>query len=451
MKVKFPSIKSLFSKSTQALGKLTTPDFWTQAYYGYSTHNTLYNHVTHGYAENPYLYSVLSRIAQAISRLDYSIVKNGKPVTSGDLFKLWSKPNDIQKTQQFIEEIALNALTGEVFLLNEIAVGFENRVVSLKVLKNKFVEIILDGNENVRAYRYTERGKTYDYEPERVYHIQLSNIVYNEGERAHRGFSPLEPLRNVYTASNNIVEAEAAIFKNRGITGILTNDSDVPMLPKEMESIDEDWQRRTTGAGQFGKIKVTNSKLRYLELGMSPKDLQLTGTNIDKLRTICNVYNVDSSLFNDPANKTYSNRSEAQKAFYTDCVIPWAEFILNNLNAYFYEKFKTDEKVIFDKSKIEVLKEVNRTLTDNVIAQLNAQLIGINEAQTILGLPITENSEAATTLNGAQVTSLITLLQSTTGEMGLPPDVIAPVIRAAFPSIPENIISDIVAGLKKKP
>jgi HK97 family phage portal protein len=165
---------------------------------------------------------------------------------------------------------------------------------------------------------------------------------------------------------------------------MLTNDSDIPLLATEQQKIQDDFDSRTTGAGKFGKILVSNSKLRYLEFGMSPKDLQLTGTNIDKLRTICSAYNVDSSLFNDPANKTYSNMTEAKKAFYTDCVLPWAEFIINNLNKYFAEKLKTDEKVVIDKSKIEVLKEVNKTLSDKVVQELSAGILTQEQALSIL-------------------------------------------------------------------
>jgi hypothetical protein len=129
--------------------------------------------------------------------------------------------------------------------------------------------------------------------------------------------------------------------------------------------------------------------------------------------------------------------------------LPWAEFVVNNLNQYFADKLKTDEKVVINKNKIEVLKEVNKSLTDNVVAQLNANLLTIPAAQEILGLPVTESQSVPVLLNGAQVTSLITLLQSTVGDTGLPAEVIAPVIRAAFPTIPENIVNEIVAGLTK--
>lgn len=446
--MKWPSLKMFATKTTNSIGRTTTPDFWTDAMYGWGTGEKGYkNFVLKGYGTNPFVYIVISGIARDISRLSYRIENNGKEIISGDFYKIFKTPNETQSWQEFMESVALNFLTGEVFIVDQAAVGFENKVVSLKVLNNQFVTARLNGNQELIGWDYQELGKFVYYSKERVIHIKYPNIVYNDGERAFRGFSPLEPLMNVYESSNSIFTAENAIFQNGGVLGMLTNDSDVPMLPKDREKVEEDWKSKNSGAGNYGKIKITNSKLRYLQIGVTPKDLEMNPANLAKLRVICSVYGVDSTIFGDPDSKIYNNVSEANKSYYSKVIIPTTEFLLNKFNQYINKKISTTEVITVDKSKIEVLKEINKSLTDNVIAQLNAQLIGMNEAQTILGLPITEQAVSQTTLNGAQVTSLITLLQASV--TGLPPAVIRPVIIAAFPSIPLNIVDDIVNGFNK--
>ena len=57
-------------------------------------------------------------------------------------------------------------------------------------------------------------------------------------------------------------------------------------------------------------------------MAMSSTDLQLVEKGVINLRAICNVFGLDSSLFNDPANKTFNNRKEAEKALYTNAIIP---------------------------------------------------------------------------------------------------------------------------------
>jgi HK97 family phage portal protein len=440
---------SIVMKSTSKTGKTTTPDFWTQAWLGISGDKNYKNYIMNGFASNPFVYMVISSIARDISRLSYNITNNEREITTGNLFKIFQKPNEEQSWQEFMELLSLNFLTGEVFILDENSVGFENRIISLKVLNNQWVTARLSGQSELEGWEYYEKGKYLYYPKESIIHIKYPNIVYNEGERAFRGFSPLEPIKDVFESSNSIFTAENAIFQNGGILGMLTNDSDVPMLPTEREKVEADWKQRNSGAGNFGKIKITNSKLRYLKIGITPKDLEMNEANLAKLRVICSMYGVDSRIFGDPSSTTYNNMSEANKGYFTKCIIPTTEFILNKFNQYVQNKIKTLEKISFDKTKIDALKEVNEALTNNVVAQLNAQLIGINEAQTLLGLPITERVMELTTLNGAQVTSLITLLQSTTGVDGIPPAVIRPVIIAAFPSIPPNLVDDIVNGFKK--
>ena len=55
-------------------------------------------------------------------------------------------------------------------------------------------------------------------------------------------------------------------------------------------------------------------------------------TTKDFLRIICSSFGVDSALFNDPDNKTYSNREEAKKDYYNDVIIPIMNKVLEAIN-----------------------------------------------------------------------------------------------------------------------
>ena len=80
-----------------------------------------------------------------------------------------------------------------------------------------------------------------------------------------------------------------------------------------------------------------------------------------KLRDLCNLYGVDSSLFNDPANKTYNNRKEAEKAMFTNAVIPVNEKDIHSLSQWLLpgwnEKDNTTYQIRQNLSSIPVLHE----------------------------------------------------------------------------------------------
>ena len=163
------------------------------------------------------------------------------------------------------------------------------------------------------------------------------------------------------------------------------------MTPEEARQVQAGFDRDTAGTNNYGKIKVTNKDLSYIQMAMSSADLQLIEKNVINLRSICSVYGVDSSLFNDPANQTYNNRKEAEKALYTNAIIPLAKkisqkhtkFIAENLMGPGYrirkdfekiEALQTDKKQEAEKDKI-VLEGVNTIVNMPISSEAKSLLL----------------------------------------------------------------------------
>jgi HK97 family phage portal protein len=371
-------------KGSSTLGSLSTSWRWfSYSLFGPALYNRSMKHyVEQGFGKNPFVFMVINKISEVISRMDYEIKdRNGNPTENSPLNRILISPNTNQPYDEFIYNIAVQLLSsGNAFIYGVKPVGFDN-ISELKVLSSKDTEIKVNRSYEVTGYWVTENGRTIKYEAEEVLHIKFPNIV-KSGVDSLYGFSPLESAIMVYESSNNVFEAEASIFRNRGAVGILSNqDTEQPMLDDEQERVQSDWQEKTSGSHRFGKIIVTNSKVKYEQLAMSPNDLKLIEQSISKLRIICSIYGVDSSLFNDPENKTYNNRSEAQKAFYTDAVIPLANKIIKALNNW----IGSDDKISLDTSKVEALRTINKDLSEKVINEYEAGLIDLQTAQNLLG------------------------------------------------------------------
>jgi len=133
---------------------------------------------------------------------------------------------------------------------------------------------------------------------------------------------------------------------------------------------------------------------------MSPTDLQLVENGVINLRAICNVFGVDSSLFNDPENKTYANRAEAEKSFYTSCIMPLSNKIAEKYTSFIAWNHYPDKSIRMrqDFSEIECLQ--NNTFDKDsatMVALKNAGLVTPNEARTALNYEAM-NSEGANEL-----------------------------------------------------
>ena len=122
----------------------------------------------------------------------------------------------------------------------------------------------------------------------------------------------------------------------------------------------------------------------------TPRDFDFL-TALDEIRNItASVLNVPSILIGDRTNSKFSNYKEAKKDLYTENIIPMAEQIAEHLNGIFKDKLGPNERIDFDTSKIEVLKEDRNTKMERLN---NISYLTINEKRAELEYPPVENGD----------------------------------------------------------
>ena len=133
------------------------------------------------------------------------------------------------------------------------------------------------------------------------------------------------------------------------------------MLPDEKKKMQESVDQMLGGAHNMNKTQVVSGDIDVKQLGLSPSDLKILESEISKLRRFCNLIGVDSSLYNDPANKTFNNRKEAQKSAYTNVYIPNDKRMVDGLNKWlapqYVETPGTILLIVQDFSEVDALQE----------------------------------------------------------------------------------------------
>lgn len=388
---RFQKFISKFSRKSQTISLRATRNTGNYTYfidgldYRYNE-RSFSEFVQNGYS-NPYMYSVVEKIADIASTLPRSLkdetgAKYPKTFTSiggRELAAILKNPNSQDSCEEFYHKIFTSLLvTGNAIIFADIPVGM-SKFGQLRVARTADVTI-----ETVNGYQWSD-PKTYhisefgEYEPGHILHIRLPNII----ENSHWGLSPLYAGRAVYTASNNTFEAKAHILDNRGVSGILSaKDANVPMMPRDQEKLQKEFNKRTAGADKVGGIHITTAAMQYLDVGMSSKDLELIGHNIESLRDVCRIYGVDSSLFNDPANRTFSNQEQAKKSLLTDVILPVCKKVDNKLGPWILESFGLEKAVwSIDKDEIEILNRPDQELSTKLISEVAAGIITAEEAR----------------------------------------------------------------------
>ena len=356
---------------------------------------------TKAYGENPLVYMVVKRIAftsASIKRVLYD--KDDKIVENSVLLDILHRPNEDDDEIEFREKInELLLLTGNCFI--RIIRGEGGLGVELNVLLTQRMEIVCNDIKNIILYyQYTlPNGTIVRYEPEDVLHIKTSNIVNIDGVGIKYGLSPLQSAWIVVCSSMEKLKADASIFKSRGIVGILTTDTDTPMLDPERKRLQDEFDKSAGGAEKYNKINVSTTRLRFLQTGMSPTDLKLLEGILSSLRLICGVFGMPSVLFNDTESSTYNNVSEAKKSAYTDVYIPLANKVDKELSKWLSKQLGIEESIEIDLTSIEEIKQstnevaqalnnMSPLLANNVIQNLT-----INEIRELAGLPEREDGD----------------------------------------------------------
>lgn len=345
--------------------------------------------LTHGYERNVDAYAVVKKIVDITKSIPWVIEKktdNGwEKFEDSTLQELIDNPNKFKKySWQDIQEMYLTFLlcNGNGYLHAEELGGLRKE---LDVLPSNHVIIRCNDNFFLPNTKYEFcLGKTNEtLDNEELSHLRLFNPSFSNVEQSMYGLSAFEVAYRVIQVGNDKWDADAHLLKNRGIAGIISDKSERPMTPDEAKAVQEKFDRESSGTSKFGKIRVTNKDLKYIQMGMSSTDLQLVQKGVITLRAMCNVFGLDSSLFNDPANKTFNNRLEAEKAMYTNAIIPLSEkisqeftrFLANNHykegNVRMRQDFSSvealqkDKKQEAEKDKI-VMEGINTIISMNI-------------------------------------------------------------------------------------
>ena len=411
------ALKGIFDPSTNgSFPSLNGSAFYqVGAFFGYDYGASELKKYLNAYGRNPLVYMIIHRIATTTAGIKRKVynTNSGEEMISSVLGSIMESPNNEQGEQEFYEECFEYFLaTGNVFIRIVLGLGMG---AELRCLNSARMKLELNSIGEPLRWIYTDnKNKEIPYELDEILHIKTSNVVQVAESSVYFGLSPLEAGWMVVKSSDEILSAEASIFKNRGIIGILTNETDTPMLTPERERLQKQFQDEVGGSDRFNTIKISNTKLKYIQTGMSPTDLKLLEGIMNKLRLLCSIYGMSSVLFNDTTNSTYNNVIEAEKASYNNVFIPLANKLDREISIWLSEKLNVLETIKIDLTTIEVIKastnevaqalnNMSPLLANNVIANLT-----INEIRELAGLPARADGNVLPVLSASPSVSVST-------------------------------------------
>lgn len=184
-----------------------------------------------------------------------------------------------------------------------------------------------DRKEPIRGYAIT-----YAFNKEiprgQITHFKYFNPVgETQGfESTFWGFSPLGSARNQISQKRYADLAQGNLFANMGPSGIVSGNAPrgsvqaTELTPDQAIAINDDFVKNHTGAHNAGSIIITPADVKWVQIGLSPVDLQILEFNKDLERQIANIYGYPSQLLNPDG--TLANSDSGDVRVITNCVLP---------------------------------------------------------------------------------------------------------------------------------
>lgn len=235
---------------------------------------------------------------------------------------------------------AFRLITGNAYLYcPRIPAGKNNnKPLFMMALPSQWMSIIADLKAlyarpvGYRLYMGAGIGSPIDKDD--IIHIAKFNPQWNASGQQLYGMSPLQAAQKKVTRINESLTASVANLQNGAPAGVLyTEDTRMDAETAKAQAIALKQKLiEYSGAKNKNRIATSGYKVGFTQIGLNNVDMEILAGEKHDLRSICNVYNVPSTLLNDPDAKNENNQIAAEKALTVRAAIPELVAIRDAIN-----------------------------------------------------------------------------------------------------------------------
>jgi HK97 family phage portal protein len=351
-----------------------------------------------GFQKNAIAFRAVNLISKGIASIPVSVVNCDDGTENAALMNLLKNPNQQQGRGTFFESIVNYLLiAGNAFVHYCDSFGEERgrgqkcgareceracgkRLATLNCLRPDRMQIIPDAMKTcVDSYVYAVDSTKFSLAKDDVLHLKFFNPLND-----WYGFSPMQVAMSAIDQHNAMSRHNLAILQNGGRpSGCLMVKGGMENLTQEQrEQLREDIRNSYTGSKNAGKVMVLEGNFEWRELGLSHKDLDFeTGKNITS-REIAMAFGVPPMLVGILGDSTFNGYREARLHLWEDTILPLAESIRLEFNAWLSKKIARRVELVFNLDEVHALA-AKREIVWNKIAA--ADFLSVDEKRTLLG------------------------------------------------------------------
>jgi len=371
---------------------------------GYVSHNSQNEQelINKGYGQNVTVYSIINKITTTGANIPLIVWDKVKDelVDSGKIVNVLKTPaiyrGDLLSTNEWVEACMVYLLTSGNLYQKKINLADFKNYDALEIYPSGIISPITPNSYLMpnNGFKVADKTTQYKIESDLMSHLKYINPT-SLGLNTLEGLAPLQAGLYSLTGSTDVQKALSVLVKNQGVRGLLTNESNrngggVNLSPDQAKEVKRQTNDMISGVDKVNSVQVTSASLKYLPMGMSAADLKLIESGVLTDRQLCNIWNIDSKLFNDPASSTFNNLNEATKGMYNNAILPNLNKIVSKFNQDIVKPINategTNQEVRIDTSQIEALQSDQKQ-------EAEKNKLNVDGFNVVLNMPISNESK----------------------------------------------------------
>ncbi len=269
----------------------------------------IHDQAGHIYAQSPWVYVAVNRIAEAAALVPLNITGHGSAASTPNdhpLQQLLNAPNHFLSRFELLEQtVGTLELYGNAYWY---LVGDQRgRPVEIWPLQPDRLRIVPDPERFVRGYVYELDGQRIPLEPAEIVHFKRwhpANDFY--------GLSALQAARLAVMGDRAMASWNHAAFgQDRGIPAGMVVIKDF-ISEADFERLKRDW-RETYGGGERRTAFLRGGEIEWQNIGLSHQDLDFLQGRAANRDEILNIFGVPIGMLSE--NATEANAKVAERLF----------------------------------------------------------------------------------------------------------------------------------------
>jgi HK97 family phage portal protein len=380
-----------------------------------------------GYIRNAVAFRCIKMIATNAATVPWLLedAKSGKPIDKHDLLNLLNRPAPMIGGHALFEAFyAYLLISGNTYLTAPMVAGGARPPVELWNLRPDRMRVIPGPFGVAQGYEYVANGSTKRF---------AVDPLTGMGEVLHvKEFHPNDDwygLGRVEAAAYGIDRHNAAAAHNKALldngarpSGALVfqpikgpNNSEQPAPQLVIDEAKKELEENRVGPKNAGKPLVYGGNVNWLEMGITPKDMDFAAGKLDAARDICYAFGVPDVLI-VPGQSTYNNIAEAKVDLWENTIIPLIDLSVDSLSAWLCPQFGDNLRLGVDLDEISALEPRRTAKRTSIVTLYDKGLLDDTEAREALQYgPRPAGAIKLQRGDGQTITALVTAAQADTG------------------------------------